>query len=250
MGIGEAIKKGFGVAVQSFDLIFTLFAFGLAWNGVNIYYSKKISSEALAAPSPLVAILGGAFLLISIFMQGGSLAYVRDKIKTGSAGLSTFTASGIKYYLRILLLGIVIAAIAGAFLLAAGLLTTKLQTIGIVLAVILGGIGIYLILLVFLAPYIVVVDEGKAFASLSKSVTVVRKNLLLVLAVALLLVAIGFLIGLVLGLLLGLLTVVIKGVASQIVVAVLSSLVNAFLGVVVSASFMHIYLSHNTSGAK
>ena len=252
MGIVETIKKGFGVAFKSLDLVFTLFTFGLVWSGANLYYSKQVGPDAAANPSPMTALLGGLFLLTSIFMQSGSLAYVRDKIKTGAASLATFTASGFKYYLRLLGLGLLIALAAGIVLAIAGLLMRFLATAGLVIAVILGAVGIYFILLVFLAPYVIVADEGKVFKSISQSVVIVRKNILAVLGVVALLVLIGLGIGLLLGLAISLLSLAVKGTASQIVMAVLSSLVNAFLGTIVSGTFMSFYFSrgsNNTTGA-
>ena len=251
MGIGESVKKGFSVATQSMALVFCLFAFGVFWSILNLLYTSKFQTPA-QAPSPIVIALAVVFILLSIYMQAGSLGFVLNKIKQGNADLSSFAAAAGKFYLRVLLLGLFVAVIAGAFILLAGLGVAFLQTPGMVIAVVLGGIGIYVLLLMFLSPYILVAEDNKVIASIKKSVAFVRKNILAVLGISLILVAIGFAAGVILGLVYGAITLVLKaGTASQIIFAVLSSFLNAFLGVFVTAGFMNYYLanSNNTGGA-
>lgn len=251
MGIAAAIKKGFEVAVKSLDLIFALFAFGLAWNGANLFYARQAGPDAANQPSPVAALLGGLFLLVSIFMQSGSLAYVRDRIKTGTASLAGFAGNGLKYYLRLLGAGLVMAVIAGVLIVVAGVAMRLLATAGVVIAVILGVVGVVLFFFIFLSPYVVVADEEKVFKAISKSAATVRGNVLAVLVLTVLLILIALGVGVLLGLILGLLSFAVKGLASQIVIAVLSSAVNAFLGTIVSGAFMSFYLSRgsNTTGA-
>lgn len=263
MGIIEPVKKGFAVATQSLNLVFALFGFGVIWNLINLTMTTRLgATEAGATPATPAASgamigIGLIFILLSFFVQAGSLGFVCDKLKTGKASLATFFSTGTKFYVRLLILGLLVAAIVGAFILLAGLvialLAGTLSILGIIVAVVIAAIGIYFVVLMFLAPYFIVASDQKVIASVKQSVALVRKNILTVLGIALILIVVGFLIGIVLGVIFALLSAAVKGMASQIVFAVLSSFVNAFLGVLVTGSFMHFFFeasSNNTSGAK
>ena len=251
MSIKETVAKGFKVTGQSMGLVMALFVFGTAWNLINLYVSRKFQAGASpTTPSPVLAVLGVIFLLVSIYVQAGSLVYIHSKLKSDTANLSMLLSSGGKYYLRLLLAGIVIALVAGLFFVVGGLAVSALKTVGIAIAVVLAGVGIYFVMLLFLAPYIIVSDDRKVVESIKSSVSIVRKNLLTVFGIALILIAVGFLVGIVLGLVMGGVGVAVKGAASQVIIAVASSFVNAFLGVVVTGTFMAFYLDYrNTQGA-
>ncbi len=257
MSIIEPIKKGFSVAKSSLDLVLSLFAVGVVWNLINFFMTSRLQQpEPTVRASMGMALVGLVFILVSFFIQGGSMGYVLDKIKAGKASLASFFSAGQKFYTRLLLLGILVSLIIFVFvflaMLPAILLRGNVDALGVIIAVIFAGLGIYFVLLLFFAPYFIVAEGEKVMASLKQSIAMVRKNLLVVIGVTLLLIVIGFAFGIVLGLLLAGLDAAIKGAPAQIVFAVISSLVNAFLGVVVTASFMTLYLSlsnNNTSGA-
>lgn len=250
MSVKASVKKGFGVAWQSLSVVGILSLFGFVWNLINLHYAPQVQQNPQAAVSAVILVSTIIFLFVSIFLQAGALGYVRDKIKQGQANLSVFMSSGSQYYLRIFLVGLLITLVAIVFVLVAGLFVALLKTVGIVIAVVIAAILVYLIFLVLFAPYIIVVNNESAIASLKKSVGLVRKNLLRVLGIALILIVIGFAIGLVTGILLGLLNVVAPGPVSQVIYALVSSLLNSFLGVFATASFMSFYLEiSNTSGA-
>jgi hypothetical protein len=260
MGIGESVKKGFSVAGQSMDLVWALFGFGAVWNLINVFLAPPAAGATEAAPavgaSAAMIAAGIAFIFFSFFIQAGSLGYVSQKMKTGTAGLPVFFATGGKYYVRILLLGLLVAVIVGAFILAAGLLIALLagaiQILGIILGAIVAATGIYFVILMFLAPYFIVSGDGKVIASVKNSIGLVRRHLLTVLGIAILLILIGFGLGILLGVVFALLNLGVRGTAAQLVFAVLSSFINAFMGVLVTGSFMNFYLkvSGNTGGAE
>lgn len=256
MGVGESVKKGFAISKQSMGLVCALFIFGFIWNLVSIFFGPAPEATEPAV-NPVLIIAGGIFLLLTIFVQAGSLGYVREKLKKGSGGAADFMSAGKKYYLRLLVIGIIVAAVIGVFVLLAALavagLGAKLQVLGIILAILFASLGIYFVILLFLAPYVAVADEQGPIASIKQSVGKVRKNILPLLGISLILIAIGFGIGLVLGAGFAGLSLVLKGTPAQIVFAVFSSFVNAFLGLMVTGSFMNFYLSlssHNTPAAE
>lgn len=257
MSILEPIKKGFSVAKNSLDLVLSLFVVGVAWNLTNFFMTSRLQQpEPSVRASMGMALVGFAFILVSFFIQGGSMGYVLDRIKAGKASLASFFAAGQKFYAKLLLLGILVSLIIFVFvflaMLPAILLRGNVDTLGVIIAIIFAGIGIYFVLLLFFAPYFIVAEGEKVMASVKQSIALVRNNLISVLGLTLLLIVIGFAFGVILGLLLAGLDAAIKGTPAQIVFAVISSLVNAFLGVVVTASFMTLYLSlsnNNTRGA-
>ena len=246
MGIGESIKKGFGTAQKSMSLVGLLFVFGFIFNLVNVLMAPK-PPEPNAAPPPALIILGVFFIFLSIFFQAGSMAFVRDLIKTGKASLSSFTSGGGKYYLRLLVLGIVVSLIIGVFVLLAALavsfLKDNLAPLGVILAIFFGALGIYFVVMLFLSPYAAVVDDNGVGQSIKLSMKLVKKNILTLLGMSAILIVIGFGIGMVLGAVLAGISFLVKQeIVSQILFAVLSSLVNSYLGIVVTAAFMSFYL--------
>ena len=247
MGIGEAIKKGFGTAQKSMPLVALLFALGFIFNLINLFMAPK-GAAPNAAPSPTLIVLGVVFIFLTIFLQAGSLGFVRDLLKTGKASLGQFSASGGKYYLRILSLGIVVSLVIGVFVLLAAVSVALLKggaaAVGVLLAIFFGALGIYFVVLFFLSPYAAVVDEKGVMASIKLSMKLVKKNILPLLAISLLLILIGFGIGMLLGAILAGVSFVIKQeTVSQVIFALLSSGVNSYLGVVVTAAFMSFYLA-------
>jgi hypothetical protein len=245
MGIGETLKKGFSITKESMPLVCVLFIFGATWNLITLFLNKDV--DPAVGPSPILMVLSVLFIFISVFMQGGSLGYLKEKIKTGASNFGIFKSSGLKNFLPLLVLGIIIAIIAGLFMLLGIFSVGALQAAGVAIALLLAALGIYLVLLLFLAPYAIVSDGIGPIAALKKSVSMVRQNIKEVLGIVLLLVLIGFGCGLLLGAIFGLIGLVLKGTAAQALVAVGSSFLNAFLGVVVSAAFMSYYLGKTSS---
>lgn len=249
MNIGEAISKGFGTAKKSVSLVLLLFVFGFIFSLLNTFLNPQTAAGAEAAPpSPIMIVIGVVFIFLTIFIQAGSMGYVRDLLKSGNANLGSFTSSGGKYYLRLFLLGLVVSLVVGVFVLLAALsvafLRDALAPVGVILAIFLGALGVYFVILLFLSPYAAVVDEKGVGESIKISMKLVKKNILTLLGMSVLLILIGFGIGMVLGAILAGISILIKtGMASQVVFALLSSLVNSFLGIVVTAAFMSFYLS-------
>jgi hypothetical protein len=250
MGVGEAISKGFAIAKKSLGLIILLFIFGFVFNLLNIFLAPAGAVAGGEAPPPSPALMGlsAVFVLLTIYFQGGSMAYVRDLIKNGSAAMPEFLGGAGKYYVRLLALGLIVALVIGVTVLVAALLAGVLGTISPFIAVpvtiLLAALGLYFVVLLFLSPYAAVVDEKGVRLSIKLSMRLVKKNILPLLGISLLMVVIGFGIGLVLGAILAGVSLAIKAeMATKVVFALMSSLVNAFLGVLVTAAFMNFYLS-------
>ena len=249
MGIMEAIKKGFGIAAKNLGLVLVLFVFNLIFNLTSLPFMPKTGET----PSPQVMVMVFAFsfvfVLISIFVQGGSLGVIKDYMKAGKAKLAGILSYGAKYYLRLLgllvfvVLIIAIAGLGAALLIAATapLGNTVVTTIAAVIAIILGAVALYYLILLVMAPYIVICEEAGVIDSLKKSVKMVRRaigRILLLLAILILIsLGMGFLIGFVTGII----TVAMPVNIGRIIVGVISSIFNGYLGVVMIGSFMVFY---------
>ena len=246
MAIGDSIKKGFGIARKSMPLVLVLFVLGFIFNMINLKLAPQ-TADTEAPPSPILIIAGVIFIFLTIFLQAGTMGFVRDKIKTGTATLANFMSAGGKYYLPILVLGIVVSLIIGVFVLLAALVVALLQNVQVLsipLAILFAALGVYFVVMLFLSPYAVVVDDKTVKQSIGLSMKLVKKNILPLLGMSALLILIGFGIGLVLGAVLaGVGALVKQETVSQTVFALLSSFVNSYLGIVVTATFMNFYLA-------
>lgn len=261
MGVIEAIKKGFGVAAKGMALVAVLFAFNLIGNLATLPFTPEPGAAVAAqATLPLLAI-SLIFILISIFIQGGSLGLVRDIFKEGKMKIASLVQYGAKYYVRLLVLGIIILLLVAVVALLAALvvgLTAPLNNAlisGIAVALVL-AVTVALALCFFipfiLSPYAIVCDELGAIEALKKGIAVGRNPFsrvftLLLLVVLLVLIALG--VGFLIGLLVGLVSVVIPAGAARILMLVVSSAVNSYLGVVATAAFMGYYLSKKEGAA-
>lgn len=263
MNIVDSIKKGFGVASRNLALILVLFIFNLIWNMVNI---AIMPASALPAPGtapatgipaipPQVAIMSllaaFIFILVSIFMQGGSLGLVKDYIKESRMKMGSFATYGLKYYLRLLGLGIIIllfiiivAIIAALIIAATAPLNNIVATvIASIVAIGIGLAGIYIVILLVMSPYALVCDETGIIDAMKRSAKIVRKFFwkVLLLLVLLILIAIG--IAVLIGILTGLLTVALPSKMGQIIIGVVNSIFNGYFGIVMMAAFMSFYLA-------
>lgn len=262
MGMLEAIKKGFGVASKNLVLILVLFVFNLIWNMVNIVI---IPAGIVPAPgtdasqAPMIPqgvalttiVFSMLFVLVSIFMQGGSLGVVRDYIKEGKMKLSQFVSYGLKYYLRLLGLGLIIIlfvliiAVIAALIVAATapLNNTIVTVIASVVAIAIGLVGIYFVILLVMSPYTMVSDEIGVIEAMKRSMRVVKKSFWKILLLLILLVLIAIGIGVLAGVVTGLLTVAFPPKVGQIIIGVVNSLFNGYFGIVMMASFMALYMA-------
>jgi len=255
MGIMEAIKKGFGVAAKNMLLILVLFVFNLIWNLASIPLARQgaaAGGAAGAAPqlTAAAAILSIVFILASIFVQGGALALVRDYVKEGKTKLANFVSYGLKYFARLLGLGlliILIIAIVGliaALIIAAtaGFNNTTVTIIATVVAIVIGVAGLYYIILLILSPYTMICEEIGVIEAMKRSIAIVKRTIGKVLLLLVLLVLISLGIGFLIGFITGLLTMALPANVAQIVIVVINSAFNGYLGLVMMASFMVFYL--------
>lgn len=256
MQILGAIGKGFNVATKSLGLVIVLFVFNLIGSIASLPFATITPGAAVSPQLTAGALIFTVvFILISIFIQGGTLGLVRDVIKEGKMKLASLAQYGLKYYLRLLGLGVLIVLIIAIVALAAGLLiavTAPLNnpvvtTIAVVIAVIIAiVVGLLFFIPFTLSPYAIVCDEVGVVDSMKKALDAARKPFTRVFTLLLLvvvLVAIALAIGFVIGFVVGLITTFVPGAIGRGIMMAVTSIINSYLGVVITASFMTYYLS-------
>jgi len=249
MGIFECVKKGFNVATKNMGLVLVLIVFNLIWNLASIPLTQQATPTANITAAAVI--LGLVFILISILVQGGSMGLVRDFVKEGRMKLSNIIRYGFKYYLRLLgmgLLTILIIAVVGlvAALIVAATVpinNTAVTVVAAVVALAIGGVGIYGIFLLILAPYALVCDELGIVDALKTSIAKVRRSLLKVILLLVVVILISLGIGFLVGFMAGVVTVALPMGAAQVVIGIVNSIFNGYLGVVMMAAFMAFYLA-------
>ena len=250
MGIFGSIKKGAAIAASSLPVVMILFVFSFVFNLINLMLTPENPDPNTPPPVALIA-AGIAFVLVTVYMQAGSMTYMRNKIKQSAAALSDFFAGGMRYYLKMLGLSLIMAVIIGIFVLIAALSISQLgQTQRIVAGAIVSVcfiVGMFLLVLLFFAPYIAICEDAGVIASLKKSKSLVLANFMKVVGLAIVLILVGFLVGILIGFVVGLVARTMPPMGSKVLFAFLSSLVNSYLGLFVTASFMSFYLSRSSA---
>ena len=237
MGAIEAIRKGFAIANKNLGLAAILFIFSLIGEFISTRFIE-IDTAAIAAQLTSLTLVG-IIVLIEIFIQGGTLGVIRDYIKEGKVRLTDFAKYGLKYYLRLLGAGLAIVGAAIIVFIAGNLLMipmaiSKLILLGGIIALIVTGIGIYLVLLMAaLFPYEIVCGNASVMEALAGSIDITRRFInkfaLLFLIIAL--------IGLAWMILLKLIPA-----DNQTLTLIIRGVFNGYFGVVIPASIMSFYL--------
>jgi len=257
MKVMEAFKKGFSVTAGALNLLLTLSVYYIAAAFVRGAIMPKAQPQAWGASEWAVALPTGiVFLLLSIFVQAGIFGYVRDAVKSGRTALSKFPEYGKKFFFKVLSLwGLItliiivlfsIVTIVSSILIAAMGDAPIADILGGILFSIGGGLVIYLTILLFYSPYAIVVDGASLIQAVKKSAAFVRKNLLKVLGLGMIAVLFALGVGLLLGFILGIIKVLgATAIVSNILNTVFVSGINAYLNLVITASFMALYLDFN-----
>lgn len=241
----SSLKKGFALTNKSLGLALFLALVGFIWNLVSLQYGPKPGATPANEPiSPIFMGAGILFLFTGFFIQGGQLGYLNEKLKQGQSSVNTFLKSASKFFLRFMLLGVSLGIFGLIFLFLGLLATAAFKTVGVVIAVALAATWIYVVLLLFLSPYVVVVHDKGFITAIKESFRMSKKyNNWSLMGLLGLLLVIGFVIGILLGLTAGGINLLLKGTGSSIVIAVIGSLINGYLGVLVTASFLSFFLT-------
>lgn len=253
-GIMEAVKKGFSVASKSLGLVGILIAFNLVGNLISMSMAVAPGAEMTPQMTNGAMAFSIIFILVSIFFQGASLGLIRDYIKQGAMKLGGFLGYGMKYYLRLLGLGLIIIALIAVVALVAGVIiavtaplnNTVITAIAVTIAIAIGVIAAVLYFIpLTLSPYALISDEAGVIASMKKSLAIMKPMVkvarLILLYVVLILISLG--VGFAVGFLVGLIAAVLPQAIGRVLMATVTSVINGYLGIVMTAAFMVFYFA-------
>ena len=256
MGIMEIVKKGFGIANKNVQLLLVLFVFNLVGTFLRTPFMQAApTAPATANLSPAIIIISILLGLIGVLIFGGVLGSLKEYIQNQKAQLGHIMQYGTKFYLRVLgvwalILAILIAfTFVVAFAISLAMAIKNLVGVVILLAValIVSGVGLYVFILLFMAPYILIADDIGPVSALKKSINFVRGCLGKIVSLFVMLVLITVGIGFVVGVIAGLITLALKGAAGQIIVGIVASAFNSYVNVLLPACFLLIYLVSSKS---
>lgn len=248
MEIIEVIKKGFRTATKVIILVLVLFAL----NVVCTFANMPFTILGVGVPvTPAATVLAIIFLLIRIFILGGTLGAIKDFVKEGILKLKEFAKCGLKFYLRLMglfliykfLILIVVMITRLIITITASFENTVITVIGIVGLSIVVGIGIYFIMLLIMSPYVLVVEDVKIIDSIKKSISFVRNNLGRVIGLLVFFGLINLGINLIMNFFKSFITFTISLNVSRIIVGIVKSAFNAYLDVATLATFISFYLA-------
>ena len=241
----DSVKKAFVLSVKALKLFYILAAVNIVANIINLL--------VIPAPAPVTIemTLGSSFtvigltillVLISVFVLGGALTYIKELIKTGSANLSSFMDNGKKYFLRLLPIAFVLSSIPA---LSIFLIVVPPPTL---IFIIVQIILISLFILLFVSIYALVGNDLSIIGSVKKSVLVVRKNLVKILVIGIIMFLVFIAVMIVASLVSGILSVILRPIGRPITALVIA-IANAVLTVLVSIAYMDFYLKSSEQSA-
>lgn len=250
MKVMEAIGRGFSISNKNFGLLAILFIFNVIWNLSPIPFVGDMQDPAKMPISVPIVALSVIFILVNIFIQAGVFGLLKDSIASeAKAKLGDFAKYGGKFYMRLLgiglliLLGIALAVLIVGVLFSVGAIVKNvvITIITGVIGVILAVIAAYYIFLLFLSPYVLVIDDSGIIKAMKNSMKFVKKNIWKISGLSTLLVLIGLGMGFIVGIISGILSLLIKGMAFQVVTSVITGAVSSYITVIISAALMLYY---------
>ena len=254
MGPVSALKKGFEVAGKNWGLIVVLFLlnFFSGAMGAPLNAVQENTSMGMIFLGTLTVIF---FLFLSIFIQAGLLGCIKEAIKSGQTKIGNMVALGKKYFLRLLGLTLLIGFIVMLFAVFSGgglLLRGNgggifVKSLGMFISILFGVLAICAAIVLFYAPYILVVDDCPVIASMRKSIDFIKRflgNALGTGAVVILVIIAASILLAVLLIPLASLTGSLEEPSGlfQFISNVLGSGLNAYLGIVGMTAFMNLYV--------
>ncbi|MCP4651340.1 MAG: hypothetical protein GY853_14830 [PVC group bacterium] len=252
----EALKKGFELAKQLVLLIAVVAVFNCITSGIVVgIVGINPTPEKVGEIAGTIVFLSMLIMLAWIVVEGGLLASIVSYIKTKDMQLEALLNNGLKYFLRLLGIGMVGGAIAVAIWIAGALLTAIFVAMGQgtnPFFNVIGGIVFTIAVLfsfvvmipIIIGRYLIVVEDQKIIASFKEGVALFKQYWGRILAL------LGLIIGIVLvvSLLSQLISLFLAKIFPQgwflaILQVLISAIVNGMIGVFSSCSIVSLILS-------
>ena len=241
----ESVKKAFTLSGKALKLFYVMASCIVLTNIINVLViPAPVNVEMSLGKSLLVILLTLLILLVTIFITGGALAYIKELIKTGSASLSPFVNNAKKYFLR--LLGIVATIILIFIILGVALFRIIDSTQGALKAsIIILMVLTFIILsvLLILSPCALVGDDVSVIEAIKRGILIGMKNFLKVFVIMLIMFLITLVVLIVASVITGLLSFILKPIANFIT-AIIMGIAYAALATLTNIAYMDVYLKN------
>lgn len=235
----DSVKKAFMLGKKALKLFYVVAAVNIIANIVNLLIiPAPVEAEMSIGRSFLVMGITLLFLLIAIFITGGMLVYVKDLVKTGTASLTPFIDNSKKYFVRILLLALIVVAILilGTLLnKILGFLPGPVRIILMVLLLIALGI------LLIMVPYALVGSDLGLMDSVKRGIQAAAKNFLTILGLIIIMVGIYVVLLIAAAVIIALLSLILRPIANYITAVVLA-IAMSVQAILVNIAYMDFYL--------
>ena len=253
MGILEAVKKGFVETSKLMNVVLVFFIFNVVIGLISLPLAnpERAGNPGIVTVSIISSLL---FFLIFIFLQGGALGLVKDRLKAASASMAQFTEYGKKFYVRILALLLLYILIAIGIVLVLSLISAGVLLLGdnvatrSIVAAIVTIVAVGVITLLVYPVYVIVVEDAGALAALKKGIDTAKSNFLKTLGLFIVMLIVSLLISLIVGFIIGLITVPLPLGISQVLIAIVNAAVQSYIPIVMMIAFMGFYMAL-TAGA-
>lgn len=189
MTIGQALKQGWSVARRSGPVI------GVLW-AVNLFSILRSllpdESQLTGAQWLLVAVAALVYSVLSLYLWGGLIGYMKARLEHQPAGLAQLWAAGARYFWRLLgqtllillisfgviLVGSLIAAVGSVAANRIGERMTLAYAVPLAIAMTLPlGIGFYALSLLSYAPFLLIMDDAGVVRTLGGSIRFMRPRI-------------------------------------------------------------------------
>jgi hypothetical protein len=261
MKVVDAIRRGFEIANGNVRLVLVVFAFTLMYASImalSIPHSPIEEGDEVAVWST-VAAMTFVFFLAGTFLQGGVLCSVKDILMENKLYLGRLAHCVTKFYARLLGLNLVTILIINVIaFIAISIITASpptqnaaIITMTTITELIIGGVGLYLMVLLLFSPYILVMDDAGMFQSIAISMDLLgTATFFKVLGRMSLLVLIGVGMNLTMATIVAMLSLAFDGKVFHVLTGILKSGVTAYLVIMVSGSLAAYYLAMKGADAK
>jgi hypothetical protein len=264
MGVIEVLKKGFEVANNNARLMLIVFVASLVLSPLFLSlqsWMNKIMPVEIGRPleappegSGIPLLLLIALILLTVFIQGGTLGIARDAVKgDGEATFIRFLNYCRGFMGRLLAYVIIIAAALFSLTLIIVLIfflpgdSSALAVRNFFLALLISGVVVGIVLF-FFSPYILVADDLKTLESMNRSFQFTREHLWPAALFMLLLLLIYLLFLVIIGLVAFLLRSLLKDTwAYTLIEVIITNAATSYLTIVSSVAAMTFYLSRSPS---
>ncbi|MBN1871469.1 MAG: hypothetical protein JW800_02745 [Candidatus Omnitrophica bacterium] len=241
----DSVKKAFTLGKKALKLFYVLACFNIMANLVNVMIiPAPVDAEMSLGRSMLVIIVTLLIAVAAVFITGGSIAYVRELVKTGATELTTFLENAKRYFLPLLAVSLIIIVlfllIGIIFSVITGVMAGVLKAIVLLLMILA---FIVLSVLFIMAPYMLIGRDVGVMDAIKGSLLFAKDNFLKILGIMAIMLGIALVVMIVASFFTGVLSFILKPL-SRVITSIVMALVNAAMAILVNIAYMDFFLKN------